>query len=88
MSGLDVIGGNPGVHEIMEELNNLWRELGNIRRNITIEVDAKVAKSFGDKIDMIDAALRESILQKEILIAKGFMTRGEINAKYEELKRG
>jgi fumarylacetoacetate (FAA) hydrolase family protein len=71
------------VNELQEQLLKLQIDMN---KEINKRVEEEVAKSFGDKIDMIDASLRESILQKEVLIDKGLMTREEINAKYADMR--
>jgi len=72
---------------LIENQIRLHGELLKLKRDIYSLVETEVKKNFDDKIEMIDAALKESILHKEILINKGFFTREEVNQKYEELRK-
>jgi hypothetical protein len=71
---------------LIDQLTDLAIEVGKLRREISEAIETQVQKSFGEKIAMIDGALTETILQKEVLISKGMITRDEINQKYAELK--
>ena len=51
-------------------------------------VEKEVEKSLGDKYHMITSTLNDVMVQRKIFIEKGFITREEINKKYEELKSG
>ena len=51
-------------------------------------VEKEVEKSLGDKYHMIVSTLNDVTVQRRIFIEKGFITRDEINKKYEELKAG
>jgi len=51
-------------------------------------VEKEVEKSLGDKYHMIVSTLNDVMVQRRIFIEKGFITRDEINKKYEELKAG
>lgn len=73
---------------LLERCVDLSREVIGLRNEMREFIEQSVGKSFGDKIDMIDASLRESILHKELFIEKGFITRDEINQKWEELREG
>jgi len=64
----------------------LSQEILGLRNEMYELVKKQVDKIFADRIDMIEGSLRESIIHKEILIDKGFITRQEVNDKYDELK--
>lgn len=72
---------------LAEQIQTLRDDLTKTRQEIQTLIEVGVEKSLGDKINMINGALTESILQKEVLIDKGLITRAEINAKYAALKR-
>ena len=72
--------------KLVEQVGELRKELLGLRAEMRAMVDEAVQKNIGDKIAMIDGALTESILQKEVLIDKGVMTRDEINEKYRDLQ--
>ena len=65
--------------EFMKRLNKHDRE---VKKQIIEEVH----KEIGDKIHMIESALKDVMVQRKIFVDKGFITREEINKKYEELK--
>ncbi len=71
---------------LMEKYIELSQEVMKLRNEMREFIEQSVCKSFGDKIQMITDTLKETVLQKEILIEKGYMTREEINKKYEELR--
>jgi hypothetical protein len=71
---------------LVQQMIELKETMTTIRREMRDLVTAEVQKNIGDKIAMIDGALTETILQKEVLIEKGLMTREEINVKYKELR--
>lgn len=71
---------------LMERYIELSQEVMKLRGEMREYIEQSIYKSFGDKIDMIEGSLRESILHKEIFIEKGFITREEINRKWDELK--
>jgi regulator of replication initiation timing len=74
------------INHFMQENINLRKEISDLRKDMRKMIDDAVNKEIGEKIDMINAALNETILHKEILIEKGLFTRQEINDKYTELK--
>lgn len=51
-------------------------------------VEEAVERSLGDKYHMIGSTLQDVMVQRKIFMDKGFITRKEINKKYEELKTG
>jgi DNA-binding protein H-NS len=71
---------------LVEQISRAQEEVIKLRQEMKSLIEAEVQKSLGDKISMIDGALTETILQKEVLIERGLMTREEINAKYASLK--
>ena len=71
---------------LTEMVIGLQKQVLELRQEIRPMIEREVERNLGDKIAMIDGALTESILQKEVLIEKGLMTREDINGKYAELK--
>lgn len=81
------------IKELQESQNHLLREFillrqenAKLRAEMLSTVRLLVKTEIGDVIDLINGALAETILQKEVLIDKGFMTRDEMNEKYRERK--
>jgi len=78
------------VKILLKNQMELDSRLNELRRDLVKLVDEKVEKNFGDKLHMIESAIDESIIHKEILISKGILTRKEVNQEYKKLreKRG
>ena len=72
---------------MLMELNELRRDLNQIKNEMRANIESQIIKEIGDKIDLINQTLTETIVQKEILIENGLMTRDEINSKYAELRQ-
>jgi hypothetical protein len=71
---------------LLEQFEELQHEVRELRQGLGPIIEREVERNLGDKIAMIDGALTETILQKEVLIDLGIVTRDQINAKYEELR--
>jgi len=63
----------------MENLGALQNQVNKLRSEIHELIRDEVVKEIGDKINLIDAALTETIIHKEVLIEKGLLTREEVN---------
>ena len=74
------------VKHLLEMIVEMKEQLNAQRDEMRRQIEAEFVRNYGDKSTLINDALNETIIQKEILIAKGLMTREEINAKYAELK--
>jgi hypothetical protein len=77
------------IKDLQMSISILNFEIVSIRKDIAAlndNVRKEVEKQLGDKLKMIDAALTDTILQKEVLFEKGLISREEINKKYKELK--
>ena len=86
---------NAGKRKLLETLlanqvalEKRFHELGQQINSLRGDIRGEVEKQFGEKIEMIDASLKDSILIKEVFYEKGFLTRQEVTAKYGEMKRG
>lgn len=73
---------------ILDQLVEQQKQIGELRSTIRDLIEKEVEKSMGDKYHMIQSTLNDVIVQRKIFMDKGFITREEINAKYEELKAG
>lgn len=65
--------------QFMERLNKHEKEMQK-------QIREEVEKELGDKIHMIESTLKDVMVQRKIFIDKGYITREEIDKKYEELK--
>lgn len=72
---------------VIDNLAETQKRVMSIKKDMRKIIEEEVRKEIGDKIDMINGALTDVIIQKKIFIEKGFITREEIDKKYEELKR-
>ena len=72
--------------EMREEFNKIKADILAMKGDMEIRVEEEVVKNLDGKVEKIDAILTEVILQKEVLIDKGFMTREEMNKKHVELR--
>ena len=72
---------------VLDHLEDTQKRVISIKKDMRKLIVEEVRKEIGDKIDMINGALNEVIIQKKILQEKGLITREEINKKYEELKK-
>ena len=77
---------NKTLLTILNNQVDLSGRMLELERKIGDMIDKKIQVHLGAKIHLIESTLKETILQKEILIEKGYMTRDEINKKYEELR--
>ena len=73
---------------LLEKLTEQQRQILELKGLIRELVEKEVEKSLGDKYHMIISTLNDVMVQRKIFIEKGFITRDEINKKYEELKSG
>lgn len=73
---------------LMGVLIDQQKQIDELRRSLREAVEAEVARNLGDKIHQIESTLTDTMVQRRIFIEKGYITRDEINAKYEELKKG
>lgn len=73
---------------LLEKLMEQQEQIAELRQEMRNLVEEAVEKSLGDKYHMIGSTLQDVIVQKKVFFDKGFITREEINAKYEELKAG
>jgi len=72
--------------QIIQENMKLRKDILGLQNKMYELIRKQVDKIFADRVVMIEGSLRESIIHKEILIEKGFLTRQEVNDKYDELK--
>lgn len=71
---------------LLENQEDFLGRLNKHDREMKKEIDKEVARQFGDKIDMIEAIYKRTIVIQNIWFDKGLITREEIGKKYEELK--
>lgn len=73
---------------LLDQLVEQQKQISELRVEMRKLVEEAVERSLGDKYHMIQSMLNDVIVQKKIFIEKGFITKDEINKKYEELKAG
>jgi len=71
---------------ILEHVTEFTRLALSIKRDIRKIIIEEVTKEIGDKINMIEAIYKRTIVIQNIWFDKGIITREEIAKKYEELK--
>lgn len=74
------------VLELQKQLFEMRQELGAFRRDMHADITKEVIREFGQRQEMIDGILTDIVVQKECFYDKGYITRDEINKKYQELK--
>lgn len=76
------------IAALVEQVVGLQKQMLELRQEIRPLIEREVEKSLGDKYHMIVSTLNDVMVQRKIFIEKGFITRDEIEKKYEELKAG
>lgn len=74
--------------DLQKENMELRRMVTQFKQTIRAEVEREFEKSASDKLHMISSTLNDVMVQRRIFIDRGFITREEVNKKYEELKAG
>ena len=71
---------------VVEHLIEFSKLALSIKKDMRKQIIEEVQKEIGDKIHMIDSALKDVMVQRKVFEDKGYITKEEINKKYEELK--
>lgn len=72
---------------ILEHLIELNKQVVSTKRNMRKIIIEEVEKEIGDKIKMIEAIYKRTIVIQNIWFKKGLITREEIAEEYEEIKK-
>jgi len=72
---------------IFDHQLTIMKRVRKNRREMKEGIIREVEKEIGDKIDMIEAIYKRTIIIQNIWFDKGLITRKEISEKYEELKK-
>lgn len=72
---------------VVEHLVDFNKRVNSIKKDMRKLIIEEVEKEIGDKIDMIEAIYKRTIVIQNIWFDKGFVTREEIAEKYEEIKK-
>ena len=70
----------------LENQTKWSKETLGLRRDMRKLIVEEVARELGDKVHMIESTLKDVMMQRKIFEDKGYITKEEINKKYEELK--
>ena len=72
---------------ILGYLMEFTKQVVTLKRNMRKIIIEEVEKEIGDKIKMIDALYKRTIVIQNIWFKKGLITREEISKEYEEVKK-
>lgn len=73
--------------ELAQAVNELRREVAKLNGDLRQTVSTEVLRQFGDQVTMIEAAVRETLVHKEILIRNGFLSRQAVNEQHAEMRK-
>lgn len=72
---------------ILEHLIGFSTLVLSIKKDIRKIIEEEVTKHYGDKIKMVEAIYKRTIVIQNVWFDKKLITRKEIGDKYEEIKK-